>query len=193
MFDIHNDSIRALLFSGWHGCSNHDCVVKGKTSGMHTNGSCSCVQGASRSQLNILASRLKMLCSAIEKMQDEQDDRPPSWWQEFFRITAEHDIYEDVFWSTKGNFEIICNDTFHWGGADAEAVTEDDLPLLEQSLKETTGRPFGEILYCARKRGMRPQGAIYKYIARDLWPLFDAAGPERDPAEPGNTPKPEET
>lgn len=190
---MHNDSIRALLFSGWHGCTNGNCVVKGKTPGMHTNGSCSCIVDASRSQLHILNSRLQVLCTQSEKMQAEQDNSLPKWWQEFFRITAEQDVFDCVIWSTDSKFEVICNDVFHWGCADAEEVSEADLPLLEQSLKEADGGFDGAMLYCARKRGMRPQGAMYAYIEKELWPLYDAAGPERDPTEPGNTPKPEET
>lgn len=35
-------------------------------------------------------------------------------------------------------------------------------------------------LFAARVRGMRPQGACYKGYPKDLWPLFDACGPERE-------------
>lgn len=190
MFNIHNDDIREFLFKGFHGCTNGNCVVRGRTSGMHTNGSCSCVVNAGRSQLHILNSRLQVLCDTVEKLQDEQDARPPSWWKEFFRITSQYDIYEDVIWSDKGRFGLICNDVFHWACADVEDVGEEDLPLLEQSLKDADGGVDGAMLYCARKRGMRPQGAMYAYIDKENQPLFDAAGPERDPKEPGNTPKP---
>ena len=37
---------------------------------------------------------------------------------------------------------------------------------------------------------MRPQGAYYKYIDKEVWHLFDEAGPEREVGK-GNTPKPE--
>lgn len=46
-------------------------------------------------------------------------------------------------------------------------------------------------LFCARVRGERPQGAAYKVrYPEELWPLFDAAGPEREvgfgnPRKPG--------
>lgn len=190
MFDIYNDDIRELLFQGWNGCTNGNCVVRGRTPGMHTNGSCSCIVNAGRSQLNLLNSRLQVLCSAVEKLQDDQDVAPPKWWKEFFRITAQYDIYEDVIWSTKGKFGLICNDVFHWACADVEDVGEEDLPLLEQALKDASCPSDGAILYCARKRGMRPQGAMYGYIEKENWHLFDAAGPERDPKELGNTPKP---
>lgn len=35
-------------------------------------------------------------------------------------------------------------------------------------------------LFAARVREMRPQGACYKGYPKDLWPLFDACGPERE-------------
>jgi hypothetical protein len=36
------------------------------------------------------------------------------------------------------------------------------------------------LLWCCRKRAMRPQAAYYKYYPESEWALFDAAGPERD-------------
>lgn len=191
MFNIYDDDIRDFLFKGFRGCTNGNCVVRGRTSGMHTNGSCSCVVNAGRSQLHILNSRLQILCDTVDKMQDEQDAQPPAWWKEFFRITSQHDIYEDIIWSDKGRFAIICNDVFHWACSDAEEVGEDDLQMLDQAMKDG-GFCDGPMLYCARKRQMRPQGAMYGYIEKQNWPLFDAAGPERDPKEFGNTPKPKQ-
>lgn len=34
-------------------------------------------------------------------------------------------------------------------------------------------------LFTARVRKMRPLGVIYNLLPRDLWPMFDAVGPER--------------
>ena len=45
-------------------------------------------------------------------------------------------------------------------------------------------------LFCCRVRKMRPQGAYYKYIDKEVWHIFDEAGPEREVGK-GNTPKPE--
>lgn len=47
-----------------------------------------------------------------------------------------------------------------------------------------------EDLFCARVRGERPQGACYSRYPQELWPLFDAVGPEREtglgnPFKPG--------
>ena len=58
---------RHLLFRGWLGCSNHDCIVTGPKSGMGTNGSCKCIQNASRSQLTILAGRLAAFLNDVEQ------------------------------------------------------------------------------------------------------------------------------
>lgn len=99
------------------------------------------------------------------------------------------DNTEDLWWRTDGEyapvtFFALCNDLFAWGTADLERITPEDLPLLEQAAADV--RPLvpmlnnvGE-LYCARKRGQRPQGAAYKFIPEVLWPLFDACGPERE-------------
>jgi hypothetical protein len=53
--------IRELLFDGIKGCSDGYCVITGVAKGMHTNGGCKCIQDLSRSQLNILAGRLKII------------------------------------------------------------------------------------------------------------------------------------
>jgi len=55
------DDMRAMLFSGWKGCSNHGCVVTGPKKGMGTNGMCQCLVGASRWQLQMLQGRLSSL------------------------------------------------------------------------------------------------------------------------------------
>lgn len=105
---------------------------------------------------------------------------------------------------------VNCSDIFYWGCADAEEVEgPDDLELFRQSMRDIesiekskcfTGGPE---LYCSRKRGMRPQGAYYKYImsldsgpeaeekTKKLRELFNAAGPERE-VESGNPYKPGE-
>jgi hypothetical protein len=46
----------------------------------------------------------------------------------------------------------------------------------------------GDLFWCARVRGMRPQGACYKSIPEAFWPLFDACGPARE-ADLGNPSK----
>ena len=56
-------NIREFLFRGITlGCTNHGCVVTGPKKGMGTNGPCDCVRALNRTQLNILQSRLKVLC-----------------------------------------------------------------------------------------------------------------------------------
>jgi hypothetical protein len=188
MFDFQKDNIRKFLFQNWPGCSNGDCVVRGKTPGMHTNGSCSCVVGAGRSQLNMLGNKLKVLCQDVEKSQNSVEGI-------FLRVTklaSKYDTAEDLFWDKDLNVAILCNDVFVWACSDVvEIESHDDIDMLEQAWKDA-GFIDGSELYCARKIGMRPQGAMYKHIDRKNWHLFDACGPERDPKEPGNTPKPTE-
>jgi hypothetical protein len=115
------------------------------------------------------------------------------------KLVAEHDMRDALYWSEDLSFYFLCNDIFFWGCADGEDVeNQQDVDLLEQCIKDCqTVRQFGEVyasqLYCAKKRKMRPQGAYYKHIeVKELWPLFDACGPERE-VNFGNTkPRPTE-
>lgn len=117
---------------------------------------------------------------------------------------------------------VDCSDTFSWGCADAEEVTEDNIHILEETMeelspyydkfieewdsskvdmKETAKWQKVDValsdLFCARVRKLRPQGACYKRYPEELWPLFNAAGPEREtgygnPYAPGGNIKKEE-
>lgn len=85
---------------------------------------------------------------------------------------------------------IICSDVFFWGSADSETITEETFPDFLKAVDDCKGsKEIGAWLYCARIRKERPQGAAYTFIAKDLWPLFDACGPERE-VEFGNPYKP---
>ena len=90
--------------------------------------------------------------------------------------------------------EIPCvnsSDLFYWGVADGVDIRNEDLPEFNQALIDCDNDyEVAGMLYCARKESMRPQGAIYRYIPKKLWPLFDACGPERkidmfNPKRPG--------
>jgi hypothetical protein len=105
------------------------------------------------------------------------------------------DNTEDIWWRTDGEyapvtFFVLCNDLFHWGTADLEKITPASLPALKQAFVDAGeaaehGTVWAAYLFCARQRGMRPQGAQYKHINEAMWPLFDACGPLR-PVEMGN-------
>jgi hypothetical protein len=83
------------------------------------------------------------------------------------------------------------SDVFAWGCADAEDITPERLPVLQQAWLDCETADDGEWiaeLYAARVRGMRPQGAAYP-SAPAVAALFDACGPER-PTGLGNPHKP---
>jgi len=86
---------------------------------------------------------------------------------------------------------INCNDFFFWGCGDAEDIDEESLPMLHKAVEDCNGDvETGALLYCARRRNMRPQGACYSMILKELWPLFDSCGEERktdfgNPCRPG--------
>lgn len=122
-----------------------------------------------------------------------------SFETEVLRIIADNDVHSFLFWRVENNgqikFYIVCNDLFAWALADLQELTPENLPELKQALQDIhTLAPDHDIegmdLFCARQRKMRPQGAAYPKN-KDLWPLFDACGPERDintanPKRPGD-------
>lgn len=74
-------------------------------------------------------------------------------------------------------FYIQCNDLFYWACSDAEHIQESEFPDLLRAYEESPKN--GELLWCARKRGMRPQWPYYKYFSEAEHALFNVAGPER--------------
>ena len=74
--------------------------------------------------------------------------------------------------------DVNCNDLFFWGCSDSEEVLPSEIPDLLKCLEEAPNGN-GELLWVARKRGMRPQGAFYKLFDDKIKPLFDACGPKR--------------
>jgi hypothetical protein len=55
-------TIREYLFRHIkNGCSDHNCVITGKGSGMCTNGGCNCLTYMTRGQLNILSSHIQAI------------------------------------------------------------------------------------------------------------------------------------
>lgn len=81
---------------------------------------------------------------------------------------------------------VLCPDFFAWGGADLEEITDATIESLEATVQECEallGRDNADdafLLWCARQRGKRPQGAYYNSLEEALWPLFDACGPARE-------------
>lgn len=109
----------------------------------------------------------------------------PEHTEELLRLMLAHDCHSELWWNTRTRtkdgdlqFFINCNDVFVWGCADLEAITEENLPVLKESLAISS--LWGSLLFCARVRGMRPQGAMYAHIDKELWEHFDACGPERE-------------
>jgi hypothetical protein len=103
------------------------------------------------------------------------------------------DVWGDVLWSADEN-EVECsfivNDMFWWGTADGETVEASDLELLDECYSQLRAIGVGETvylgtLYAARKRGIRPQGAAYARISKEVCVLFNLCGDHR-PADFGN-------
>jgi len=129
-----------------------------------------------------------------------QDDCYFDW---FFEVSEEGNLYISTN-DEELNISANCSDTFAWGSADCEPITEDSMPLVIQTARDlfevlhpiadkVTDRQWLSCwadLYAARVRSLRPQGAAYKRYPKEVWHLFDAAGPEREtglgnPYKPG--------
>lgn len=91
----------------------------------------------------------------------------------------------------RASFYMACSDTFAWGCADAEDITPEDIPLLRQTLSDLKAAGgYSEmwlgVLFCARKRGMRPMNRWMKDMREKedmtdaVFELFCAAGPARE-------------
>lgn len=96
---------------------------------------------------------------------------------------------DQLWWRTDAEYAPVtllvnCNDTFWWGCSDCEQVTPANVELLERAVADVRavggGGTESTELFCARVRGMRPQGACYRHYDKATWPLFDACGPERE-------------
>lgn len=103
------------------------------------------------------------------------------------RITSDYDARSDLWWHFDKDgacsLAIQCSDVFWWATCDAEQIKDSNIEILRQSFADAVaahphGDMYGAELFCARVRGMRPQGASYP-DEPELWPLFDACGPRR--------------
>lgn len=95
------------------------------------------------------------------------------------KLAANNDVMDILNWTEDLEFYINCNDIFFWACSDAEPISPNTLPQLEQAFKDGEGFD-GALLYCARQRKMRPQGAFYTCIDKEHWHLFDECGPQRE-------------
>ncbi len=95
---------------------------------------------------------------------------------------------ETLLWRTDGEyapvtFLVDCGGLFDYACADSEPLTPENIAILEQAYRDIRAvEPlsiYGQELFCCRVRKMRPQGAFYKHLPGNHWPLFDACGQER--------------
>lgn len=105
------------------------------------------------------------------------------------KLLAEYDARDSLWWSVAPSgeirFSVLVSDDFWWGTADLEQITPENLADLRSACRDAAaaiqhGGIHGDTLFAARIRTMRPQGAVYERLPRELWPLFDACGPERE-------------
>lgn len=109
-----------------------------------------------------------------------------SFIERVLRIVTLADYTSELWWKVNNNneleFYIKCSDVFCWGTADLEKITEDNIDLLEDSLNEH--EIYGDVLFCARVRKKRPQGAFYRELKEEndneLIKKLNECGPERE-------------
>jgi len=137
------------------------------------------------------------------------DNHPEIWWRtdgEYAPVTIFVNC-NDLFWWASADCERLTPESIGmWEQAYSDldallpaeprtAENQTDGPVREAWLARGTRRisimSCVDWLFCARVRGMRPQGACYPKDAPEVWPLFDACGPER-PTGHGNPCKPGE-
>lgn len=109
-------------------------------------------------------------------------------------------MHGELFWRYDNDnvrFFIMCSDVFAWGTADCEELTPDNIHELRKAHDDLCNiDPKHALLtgdlFAARMRKMRPQGAAYP-TNKEIWPLLDACGPERelDALNPFGRPDPE--
>lgn len=80
----------------------------------------------------------------------------------------------------EGKFKLSANasDLFYWATSDSVPIeTKEDVRLLSDCRRKCP-KKFAW-LYACKKRGMRPQHPVYKYLDDAEKELFNACGPER--------------
>ena len=105
---------------------------------------------------------------------------------EFF---ANHDIRESLKWCWEIEPATIrpyldASDWFRKGAVEAVYFGADDLPAIEQAMRECEAMAkfcegYGPLLWACRKEKRRPAKESYPDCEK-LWPLFDACGPEKN-------------
>lgn len=75
-------------------------------------------------------------------------------------------------------FFVNCNDVFYWGCSDAEDIEPEEIPDLLECYKQTND--YGDMLWCCRKRKMRPQKPWFGNFCNVEKQLFESCGEERD-------------
>ena len=113
--------------------------------------------------------------------------------ERLLQLMATHDCTDQLHWNSELQFAINCSDIFLWGCADIDIEpieTDADLDLLEQCLQEA--KDNGPLLYCARRRHMRPHVTTYSIVLdANYWALFDDCGPYRETGLGNPEPRPD--
>lgn len=113
-----------------------------------------------------------------------------AFFMRVMKIFDDIDERDSLWWNTSGpyaplQFSVMCSDSFDWATADAEALTPDNIGVLEQSIADVKplgydmgeGVHWGLLLFCARARGQRPMRQMQ--IPDNLQALFESVGPPR--------------
>jgi len=87
----------------------------------------------------------------------------------------------EIFWNHDADGVLYaaanCNDLFFWATSDLEKIALSDIPDIKTAITDSPDN--GLILWCCRKRKMRPQTPYYGHLKGEEH-LFDACGDERN-------------
>jgi hypothetical protein len=108
----------------------------------------------------------------------------PSFVVEVLGLFDKADCHSELFWRVEGDdVQMYANvsDVFAWGTADLEDITPGRLPILQRAYDDLIAIDSAAelaVLYAARVRKQRPQGAAYPDHPT-VRALLDECGPER--------------
>lgn len=102
-----------------------------------------------------------------------------SFVTDLLKLVGRFEMWRDLLWDEDLQFFVNVGTAFKHATADAEQVTAENLPLLEQAIADcrrvsSIGECYAGVLFAARVRKTRPTDNYYGGLPKVIRPLFDA-------------------
>jgi len=138
-----------------------------------------------RAMLQYQDSEITRLNDAIERMKKKVESM--TLIDECLQLSVKYDLGCDIYMPHLDDdnhivLDIIANGLFYWATSEGEQITADNFHVFEESIKDCKAlnhEHWGPLLFVCRIRKLRPQGARYEHMPKELKPLFNACGPHR--------------